>query len=63
MYLIGVGIKEVQEMVENHLKAMILKHFDPKKADSIFSDEGEVRFVQHCENFYVLYVCYAAFVR
>ena len=29
-------------MVENHLKTMILKHFDPKKADSIFSDEGEV---------------------
>ena len=38
----GVDIKEVQEMVENHLKEMILKHFDPKKADSIFSDEGEV---------------------
>lgn len=37
----GVDIKVVQEMVENHLKAMILKHFDPKKADSIFTDEGE----------------------
>lgn len=37
----GVDIKDVQEMVENHLKEMILKTFDPKKADSIFSDEGE----------------------
>lgn len=35
----GVDIKEVQEMVENHLKEMVLKHFDPKKADSIFTDE------------------------
>ena len=39
----GVDIKEVQEMVEHHLQDMILKHFDPKKADSIFTDEGEVR--------------------
>lgn len=37
----GVDIKVVQEMVENHLKTMIVKHFDPKKADSIFTDEGE----------------------
>ena len=37
-----VDIKNVQEMVENHLKEMIIKNFDPKKADSIFSDEGEV---------------------
>lgn len=39
---LGVDIKVVQEMVENHLKTMIIKHFDPKKADSIFTDEGEV---------------------
>ena len=38
----GVDIKEVQETVEGHLKEMILRTFDPKKADSIFSDEGEV---------------------
>ncbi|XP_052815381.1 negative elongation factor D-like isoform X1 [Mya arenaria] len=37
----GVDIKEVQEMVESHLKEMIIRTFDPKKADSIFSDEGE----------------------
>lgn len=29
-------------MVERHLQDMILKYFDPKKADSIFTDEGEV---------------------
>lgn len=28
-------------MVENHLKEMILKNFDPKKADTIFTEEGE----------------------
>lgn len=29
-------------MVENHLKDMILKTFDPKRADTIFTEEGEV---------------------
>ena len=37
-------ITEVQAMVENHLKDMILKSFDPKKADTIFTEEGKVRF-------------------
>lgn len=32
---------DVQAMVENHLKEMILKNFDPKKADTIFTEEGE----------------------
>ncbi|KAK7114702.1 negative elongation factor D-like [Littorina saxatilis] len=36
----GVKISEVQDMVEAHLKEMILKNFDPKKADSIFTDGG-----------------------
>ncbi|XP_030831156.1 negative elongation factor D-like isoform X2 [Strongylocentrotus purpuratus] len=27
-------------MVEDHLKVLIVKHFDPKKADTIFSEEG-----------------------
>lgn len=35
-------VTEVQAMVENHLKDMILKTFDPKKADTIFTEEGEV---------------------
>lgn len=38
----GIDIKEVQDVVENHLKLMIIKYFDPKRADSIFTDEGEV---------------------
>ncbi|XP_033103841.1 negative elongation factor D-like [Anneissia japonica] len=36
----GVNPTEVQQMVEDHLKSLIIKHFDPKKADKIFSDEG-----------------------
>ncbi len=28
-------------LVENHLHDMILKTFDPKKADAIFAEEGE----------------------
>lgn len=38
----GVPVHEVQLMVENHLKNLIMKNFDPKKADSIFTLEGGV---------------------
>ncbi|XP_050395724.1 negative elongation factor D [Patella vulgata] len=38
----GVDIKEVQVLVESHLKDMVIKCFDPKKADSIFTSEGEI---------------------
>lgn len=41
VYYIGVKVQDVQAMVENHLKEMILKTFDPKKADTIFTEEGE----------------------
>lgn len=37
---------QVQERVENHLKSLLIKHFDPQKADSIFTVEGEVRFLK-----------------
>lgn len=40
-FLLGVKVTDVQAMVENHLKEMILKNFDPKKADTIFTEEGE----------------------
>lgn len=40
--VLGMEITEVQAMVENHLKDMILKSFDPKKADTIFTEEGKV---------------------
>ena len=39
----GVEPVQVQETVENHLKSLLIKHFDPRKADSIFTEEGEVR--------------------
>lgn len=39
----GVEPAQVQERVENHLKSLLIKHFDPQKADSIFTVEGEVR--------------------
>lgn len=42
LILAGVRVTEVQAMVENHLKDMILRTFDPKKADTIFTEEGEV---------------------
>lgn len=38
----GVEPMQVQETVENHLKSLLIKHFDPRKADSIFTEEGEV---------------------
>ena len=41
MKMTGTDIHTVQELVESHLKDMILKHFDTKKADAIFAD-GEV---------------------
>ena len=41
LILAGAEITEVQQQVENHLHDMILKTFDPKKADAIFAEEGE----------------------
>lgn len=41
LIMAGMNISEVQSLVEDHLREVIIKHFDPKKADSIFTDEGE----------------------
>lgn len=41
LILAGAEINVVQQQVENHLHDMILKTFDPKKADAIFAEEGE----------------------
>ena len=38
--LLGTDLSEVQETIEQHLKNIIKKNFDSKKADSIFSDAG-----------------------
>ncbi|XP_044153408.1 negative elongation factor C/D [Bufo gargarizans] len=42
-WLIHSGVEpiQVQETVENHLKSLLIKHFEPRKADSIFTEEGE----------------------
>lgn len=48
----GVSVTAVQAMVENHLKDMVLKTFDPKKADTIFTEEGEVS-IFYCIDFFV----------
>jgi len=39
LLMTDMNISEVQTAVEENLKKMIIKYFDPKKADSIFSDE------------------------
>lgn len=41
LIMTGMEHNEVQQLVEDHLKQMIIKHFDPKKADRIFSDEND----------------------
>lgn len=41
LIMTGMEVNEVQQLVEDHLKQMIIKHFDPKKADRIFSDEND----------------------
>jgi negative elongation factor C/D len=41
LILAGAEISEVQQWVENHLHDMILKTFDPKKADAIFAGDLE----------------------
>jgi len=37
----GASVQEVQEIVEKQLKDLIIKYFDPSKADSIFSGSGQ----------------------
>lgn len=41
LIMTGMETNEVQQIVEDHLKQMIIKHFDPQKADRIFSDEND----------------------
>lgn len=51
----GVEPAQVQERVENHLKSLLIKHFDPQKADSIFTVEGEVSFFNIEVNYIYIY--------
>ena len=40
LILTGASVSDVQQAVENNLRVLIMKHFDPRKADTIFSLEG-----------------------
>ena len=40
LILTGIPVQDVQLIVENHLRNLLMKHFDPKKADTIFNLEG-----------------------
>jgi negative elongation factor C/D len=55
LIMTGMKIPDVQSLVEDHLKQMVIKNFDPKKADSIFADEAiKVRATSDPHGFYVL---------
>ena len=47
---LGCRKKEIQVLIEEHLKQLVLRHFDPKKADLIFTEteEGTVRTKDDC---------------
>ena len=42
LHAAGYRKREIQGMVEEHLKSLVLRHFDPRKADLIFTEEGSV---------------------
>ena len=37
----GESTSVIERMVEDHVKDLLEEHFDPKKADTIFSEEGD----------------------
>ena len=39
---LGCRRKDIQTLVEEHIKTLIIKDFGPKKADLIFTEEGSV---------------------
>lgn len=57
LILAGVRVTDVQAMVENHLKDMILRTFDPKRADTIFTEEGEVCII-HASAMFIFIICF-----
>uniref|UniRef100_A0AAQ5XF38 Negative elongation factor complex member C/D n=1 Tax=Amphiprion ocellaris TaxID=80972 RepID=A0AAQ5XF38_AMPOC len=58
-WLIQMGVEpaQVQERVENHLKSLLIKHFDPQKADSIFTVEGEIYWIADASLQFCVFVC------
>lgn len=45
LHAAGYRKREIQGLVEEHLKSVILKNFDSTKADLIFTEEGSVSVV------------------
>ena len=45
LHAAGYRKRKIQSMVEEHLKSLVLRHFDPKKADLIFTEEGSVSYM------------------
>ena len=43
LHAAGFRKREIQGLVEEHLKSLILRNFDTTKADLIFTEEGSVR--------------------
>ena len=42
LHAAGYRKRDIQGLVEEHLKSLILKNFDTTKADLIFTEEGSV---------------------
>jgi len=40
----GMSDQDISQIIKEHLKQMIIQHFDPKKADSIFEEGGSVSY-------------------
>jgi hypothetical protein len=38
-----IGKESAHQMIEGHLKSLLLQRFDPRKADSIFSEKAVLR--------------------
>jgi len=41
LIMLGMQPNEVKEIVQNHLKELLVKHFDPERADNIFQRAGQ----------------------
>ena len=42
MVQLGLAPTKIQDLIEDHYYNLVIKHFDPKKADKIFNIEGKV---------------------
>jgi negative elongation factor C/D len=54
LLIVGADVHDVEQIVEDHLKTLIVQNFDAKKADSIFTEEGGVRSQQSTKTSHTL---------